>query len=76
MAEIVDMLSEINELNNATFKYVEEKREQREREQKEQRGQGEGQGGGDTFNFYNTKADPYEYARQMKRAKKELLYGL
>ena len=76
MKEIVDMLSEINELNNATFKYVEEKREQREREQKEQRGQGEGQGGGDTFNFYNTKADPYEYARQMKRAKKELLYGL
>lgn len=76
MKEIVDMLSEINELNNATFKYVEEKREQRERKQKEQRGQGEGQGGGDTFNFYNTKADPYEYARQMKRAKKELLYGL
>ena len=76
MKEIVDMLSEINELNNATFKYVEDKREQREREQKEQRGQGEGQGGGDTFNFYNTKADPYEYARQMKRAKKELLYGL
>lgn len=29
-------------------------------------------GGGDTFNFYNTKPDPYEYARQMKRAKKEL----
>lgn len=28
--------------------------------------------GGDTFNFYNTKPDPYEYARQMKRAKKEL----
>ena len=27
---------------------------------------------GDTFNFYNTKPDPYEYARQMKRAKKEL----
>ena len=29
-------------------------------------------GGGDVFNFYNTKPDPYEYARQMKRAKKEL----
>lgn len=29
-------------------------------------------GGGDTFNFYNTKPDPYEYARQMKRTKKEL----
>lgn len=28
--------------------------------------------GGDTFNFYNTQPDPYEYARQMKRAKKEL----
>nr|DAH88418.1 MAG TPA: minor tail protein [Caudoviricetes sp.] len=32
--------------------------------------------GGDTFNFYNTKPDAYEYARQMKRAKKELLYGI
>lgn len=31
--------------------------------------------GGDTFNFYNTKPTPYEYARQMKRAKKELLEG-
>lgn len=30
-------------------------------------------GSGDTFNFYNTKPEPYEYARQMKRAKK-LLY--
>ena len=30
--------------------------------------------GGDVFNFYNTQPDPYEYARQMKRAKKELLY--
>ena len=29
--------------------------------------------GGDTFNFYNTQPTPYEYARQMKRAKKELL---
>lgn len=32
-------------------------------------------GGGDVFNFYNTKPDPYEYARQMKRAKAELLRG-
>lgn len=32
--------------------------------------------GGDTFNFYNTKPNPYEYARQMKQAKKELLYGI
>ena len=32
--------------------------------------------GGDTYNFYNTKPEPYEYARQMKRAKKELLYGV
>lgn len=32
--------------------------------------------GGDTFNFYNTKPTPYEYARQMKKAKKELLFGI
>lgn len=32
--------------------------------------------GGDTFNFYNTKPEPYEYARQMKRARKELLQGV
>lgn len=32
--------------------------------------------GGDTFNFYNTKPTPYEYARQMKKAKKEILYGI
>lgn len=31
-------------------------------------------GGGDTFNFYNTKPDPYEYYRQMKKAKRELLF--
>lgn len=31
-------------------------------------------GGGDTFNFYNTKPDPYTYYRQMKRAKRELIY--
>ena len=34
---------------------------------------GRASAGGDTFNFYNTQPDPYEYARQMKRAKKELL---
>lgn len=28
--------------------------------------------GGDTYNFYNTKPDPYEYARQIKRVKREL----
>lgn len=33
---------------------------------------GNGSSGGDTFNFYNTQPDPYEYARQMKRTKKEL----
>lgn len=32
--------------------------------------------GGDTFNFYNTQPTPYEYARQMKKAKKELLFGI
>lgn len=32
--------------------------------------------GGDTFNFYNVEPDPYEYARQMKKKKKELLLGL
>lgn len=31
---------------------------------------------GDTFNFYNTQPNPYEYARQMKKVKKELLYGI
>jgi TP901 family phage tail tape measure protein len=30
---------------------------------------------GDTFNFYNVKPNAYEYARQMKKAKKELLEG-
>lgn len=33
-------------------------------------------GGGDTFNFYSTTPTPYEYARQVKKAKKELLSGL
>lgn len=31
--------------------------------------------GGDTFNFYNTKPTPYEYARQMKKAKRDLEFG-
>lgn len=31
--------------------------------------------GGDTFNFYNTKPTPYEYARQMKKAKRDLTLG-
>lgn len=30
---------------------------------------------GDTFIFYDTKPNPYEYARQMKKAKKELMEG-
>lgn len=32
--------------------------------------------GGDTYNFYNTQPNPYEYARQMKKAKRELLQGV
>lgn len=31
---------------------------------------------GDVFNFYNTKPDPYEYYRQMKKAKREILEGV
>ena len=27
---------------------------------------------GDTYVFYNTKPDPYEYARQIRKMKKEL----
>lgn len=41
-------------------------------ESKEYNNGGSNNSGGDTFNFYNTKPDPYEYARQMKRAKKEM----
>lgn len=40
------------------------------------KGEGNANGNGDTFIFYNTQPDPYEYARQMKKAKKELLYGI
>lgn len=32
--------------------------------------------GGDTFNFYAVQATPYEYAREMKRAKAEILGGM
>lgn len=39
-------------------------------------GKSEGTRQGDTFNFYNTKPDPYTYAKQMKKAKRELLYGI
>lgn len=31
--------------------------------------------GGDTFNFYNTKPTPYEYARQIKKVKRDLELG-
>lgn len=44
----------------------------KEQSQEYNNGGGGNSGGGDTYNFYNTKPDPYEYARQMKRAKKEL----
>ena len=36
---------------------------------------GGGSNGGDTFNFYDVTPNPYEYARQIKRVKKELLFG-
>lgn len=38
------------------------------------RGVGGGKSG-DTFIFYNIKPEPYEYSRQMKKAKKDLLNG-
>ena len=44
------------------------------KQEAEEYNKGSNSSGGDTFNFYNTQPDPYEYARQMKRAKKELLY--
>lgn len=46
------------------------------KEQAEEYNSGKGSGGGDTFVFYNTKPDPYEYSRQMKRSKRELAYNL
>lgn len=36
---------------------------------------GRNSGSGDVYNFYNTKPDPYEYARQMKRVKREIQFG-
>lgn len=74
MAEILEMLTELNAMNTATFERINEQREAT-RQQKEQSVSGE-TSGGDTFNFYNTKPEPYEYARQMKRARKELLEGI
>lgn len=46
------------------------------KQQNKEYNEGKAGQGGDTFNFYNTRPDPYEYARQMKKAKKELLYGI
>lgn len=40
------------------------------------KGEGNARGNGDTFIFYNTQPDPYEYARQQKKAKRELLFGV
>ena len=40
------------------------------------KGEGNVSGNGDTFIFYNTQPDPYEYARQQKKAKRELLFGV
>lgn len=37
--------------------------------------EGRNSSSGDTYNFYNTKDDPYEYARQIRRTKKELAFG-
>ena len=46
------------------------------KQQNREYNEGRSRQGGDTFNFYNTQPTPYEYARQMKKAKKELLYGI
>lgn len=46
------------------------------KQQNKEYNEGRAEKGGDTFNFYNTKPTPYEYARQMKKAKKEILYGI
>lgn len=74
MVDILEMLEQINEMNNATFERINDQREKVDKT-KEQ-GTDKTVKGGDTFNFYNTKPDPYEYSRQMKKAKKELLYGI
>lgn len=46
------------------------------KQQNKEYNEGKAGHGGDTFNFYNTKPTPYEYARQMKKAKREILYGI
>ena len=74
MADILEMLEQLNEMNNATFERISDQREKVDKT-KEQ-GADKTDKGGDTFNFYNTKPNPYEYSRQMKKAKKELLYGI
>lgn len=74
MADILEMLEQLNEMNNATFERISDQREKVDKT-KEQ-GTDKAERGGDTFNFYNTKPNPYEYSRQMKKAKKELLYGI
>lgn len=74
MAGILEMLEQLNEMNNATFERISDQREKVDKT-KEQ-GTDKTDKGGDTFNFYNTKPNPYEYSRQMKKAKKELLYGI
>ncbi len=74
MADILEMLEQLNEMNNATFERISDQREKVDKT-KEQ-GTDKEDKGGDTFNFYNTKPNPYEYSRQMKKAKKELLYGI
>lgn len=40
------------------------------------KGEGNASGNGDTFIFYNTQPNPYEYARQQKKAKREMLFGI
>lgn len=46
------------------------------RENKDYNSRSGNNSGGDTFIFYNTQPDPYEYSRQMKRAKRELQYEM
>ena len=45
------------------------------KQQNKEYNRGRTEKGGDTFNFYNTKPTPYEYARQMKKAKRDLELG-
>lgn len=74
MADILEMLEQLNEMNNATFERISDQREKVDKTK--EKGTDKADRGGDTFNFYNTKPNPYEYSRQMKKAKKELLYGI